>query len=706
MADHSELFLLFKECYERFDERFDTSQADEAIIIFGVSGAGKSTFLARLKDQASPEQFQKKLNHDEEKIKIADIEIGRTVHSTTLVPEMFRIGDLGIYDVPGFRDSDEKRQIVISILHKILLTRVKKAKFLVILDVREMFADKIGTVVDDYHNKLKELFGEENYPAFVKNLQFVLTNNDNGGYSAKEVEYQIKDKILETVDIENTQLAQFLMRMQKNHLLVDYRVHDGKQLLTELTAMFRKQVEDGNLGVPIPEISNDKINLHENKLNNYCVNACIDMIDELERLQEKNRDDHTLAQTGVQRVANKLQEARQVVADLERDIRTTEEETDRLHHEIEVNKSRVATNAVGIEKANRDIVNYQEGVDFFKEELSKIQNVSLRADIARDVGPSLASYKYVFRSIVGMEMEDFSNSLILVVSAEPQDMTLRGYINNNGSLLPREDLAGLESCNLEIVWYNNRNHVSVEQYLPVADVKYNNKDKVLNVRFESAKRFKVLIYTAVNFDKTPASTKLSHHYSEKLNLAKDELKRLTDEIETSTMLIDAAQQRIESNANKVREDKQLLEHRKVDMESTLASLERQVANATDAIDSAREKVDSKTIGGSSTVTLIQEVGDIFAKNHLKTKLTGRLQTHQERVDAILSDLATYQREISDIASIRNLKAPQPSPTKSPHATRPARPTNSKAPKSAKGSTKASKASKSAKSSRTSRDTVC
>ena len=52
--------------------------------------------------------------------------------------------------MPGFKDSDENKQIVIKILHKCLLTRVERCKFIVILDVRLIYELKLTQLIDDY----------------------------------------------------------------------------------------------------------------------------------------------------------------------------------------------------------------------------------------------------------------------------------------------------------------------------------------------------------------------------------------------------------------------------------------------------------------------------------------------------------------------------------------------------------------------------
>ena len=167
------LFSFFFECYNEFDAQFDavaaTTNYDElrrrevmltfmlgilpvqgprafnsdlpddifrsiaahlprptkSLICFGVSGAGKSAFLARLLSRLDPSGFKAALPKNSI-VSIEGVNVGGTIGSTTLVPVMYNVGgELQIFDVPGFKDTDEERQVVINILHKCLLTRVQ-----------------------------------------------------------------------------------------------------------------------------------------------------------------------------------------------------------------------------------------------------------------------------------------------------------------------------------------------------------------------------------------------------------------------------------------------------------------------------------------------------------------------------------------------------------------------------------------------------
>ena len=120
------LLKLFFECYNEFDAKFDEVQATSSLICFGVSGAGKSAFLARLLSRLDPAAFKAALPTNSI-VSIEGVNVGGTISSTTLVPVMYDVGggQLQIFDVPGFKDNDANRQVVINILHKCLLTRTK-----------------------------------------------------------------------------------------------------------------------------------------------------------------------------------------------------------------------------------------------------------------------------------------------------------------------------------------------------------------------------------------------------------------------------------------------------------------------------------------------------------------------------------------------------------------------------------------------------
>ena len=96
-----------------------------AYVLFGTSGAGKSTTVARLLQDCTPEEFVRKLQEDvKAELKtsvISDIAIGHSLNDSCTVeprPYVFQSGseELVVCDMPGFAEADPDKKIIIDVL--------------------------------------------------------------------------------------------------------------------------------------------------------------------------------------------------------------------------------------------------------------------------------------------------------------------------------------------------------------------------------------------------------------------------------------------------------------------------------------------------------------------------------------------------------------------------------------------------------------
>jgi hypothetical protein len=82
---------------------------DNEIVCLGVSGSGKSTFLARLISDLTPDEFCRELSEDATTTtEVNGVRIGQRAHSSTIAPMRYRVGGgISVYDMPVLKDADD-----------------------------------------------------------------------------------------------------------------------------------------------------------------------------------------------------------------------------------------------------------------------------------------------------------------------------------------------------------------------------------------------------------------------------------------------------------------------------------------------------------------------------------------------------------------------------------------------------------------------
>ena len=306
-APHSVLNKLFVDCYDDFDASFDRTMAEAggaAIVCFGITGAGKSTFLARLRSPKTCGEFHQAVfgeRHSGEDYTTEEgVRIGHKAPSTTLVPKLHAVGNMGVWDVPGFKDNNQGKQIVINILHMCLLRRLNKAKFLIVVDVNVLFQENaMTTLVGDYHGKLRELFAhgsDAQYNQYIQHFYLVLTHNDKHHHTEQQIKEQITEKMIECAG-ESDGLHLFFNRMLKSHVVADYAHQDKATLVAALSNLLDTASQEG--GIAAHTIDCRYMEVHGNMLNNRCA-AAVDTLSEKSSKQtssthtcQKNSSDST-----------------------------------------------------------------------------------------------------------------------------------------------------------------------------------------------------------------------------------------------------------------------------------------------------------------------------------------------------------------------------------------------------------------------------
>ena len=177
----------------------------------------------------------------------------------TIVPRLHKIDalslspdEMSIYDVPGFKDTDENKRIVINILHKCLLNHVKDQKFIAVLKFDLLEEDRLGNLIADYYDEFAKLFGS-NLRQNIDNIYFVLTNVDKktgSGYDPDKGFDELKMLKLQNeltkkaAKIPRPDFPYFVSRMTEKAILVDYRNDTQDSLVRKLKEMVANETDN------------------------------------------------------------------------------------------------------------------------------------------------------------------------------------------------------------------------------------------------------------------------------------------------------------------------------------------------------------------------------------------------------------------------------------------------------------------------------
>jgi len=127
-VNFDDLATQFARYYAQFESHLgqtpfkNSSYAAACYVLLGVSGAGKTTTLARLKSDLTAEEFFKtitdKTGETKEFLNIEfgkeDLTIGHTANCTTVVPRIYTLDNgLHVCDMPGFAEQDPMKKIII-----------------------------------------------------------------------------------------------------------------------------------------------------------------------------------------------------------------------------------------------------------------------------------------------------------------------------------------------------------------------------------------------------------------------------------------------------------------------------------------------------------------------------------------------------------------------------------------------------------------
>lgn len=602
-----------------------------------------------------------------ERQEVNGVSIGHVTASETLVPRLYNTRAVAngkpvrIFDVPGFKDTDDKKTVIINILHKCLLNRVSHAKFVVILDINILFGEeRMHSFVDDYHGKLKELFGPENYRSSFGNIYFVLTQNDKHGYTDAQIKEQGLKKMMEMTEINNEHLVSFFTHLLKNYMVVDYENNTQadfiEQLNEAMSVMNNKSLQNGSAG-EANQLYKAKLNAYANDLNQR---AAMTMDTKLEELGTPEKGIWKDMAVGAASLIASAEEARKALETLFKEVQDTKKTIAKMEEESHKAKALIVTNRSVMEDMWQRIETCKmhdaylaSNEQFFSKTLDDFDNISVRTDISVETG--VFSSKFVFNSIIEITADEWAgNCEILIIRNEVGNETLKTYYQEKGHGYENGEpkrLQDVQDCQLpSMVLFNkaisdtplpNR---GASPQLTKAEFKYDRSKQSLLAKVEGIVPFKVLVYTAKPFSKTSAGAVLTEQNSQHRRKNEDDLYNHECTLKTATKESADAEITIEQNSIKLRQTNQelsILEDQLVLKTRGFVELGNELKENMEKEKKKHRAMGPDSKGGDEVMNSIDKISGIFASNSIGTTFAPKMTAFKKTLSQILSELSSH-----------------------------------------------------------------
>jgi predicted nucleic acid-binding Zn-ribbon protein len=379
-----DFYQKFVECNDTFNVNLENiKKLEKPVLLFGTSKAGKSTLVARLLSTSDRREFLdeiKSIQKTRENRRIEGIEIGGEKGSCTLIPNPLPLPDSGaskglqMVDLPGFKDSDPMRDILISLFHKCTLSELLKSnktpKIIVVIDARSLF--NFPAFSNQYHMPLQEVFGDSSsgngYSTFIDHMRFVFTHMD-GFYAHNEYETgdqpsDIVQKAL--IDISNNasdiNMVKLLGRMltRRYHTCINYAEDDRDACIAKINALLADSKTES--GLPPARMSIFETNV--DKANSMIKSDLDGMIKLLEEEMLRKMPE--------------IDKLRETLKDLTSDYNKIMDERKVLKEKIGVEKSTIKRYEREIELFQQTIIEKRKQIVVFEQSLEAVNQSNER----------------------------------------------------------------------------------------------------------------------------------------------------------------------------------------------------------------------------------------------------------------------------------------------------------------------------------------
>lgn len=267
----------FDNIYAEF-KNFKKINRKNMYLLFGVSRAGKSTFIRRFRSNIECNDFEGgilEMERNNGMRTIDGIDVGFAATSITLVPYFYVKDNLVVIDMPGLNDSDPSKKFAIFVLNKCLFNKINQAIFLSIINSELLInLQNLRVINENYCSEFRNMFSSA-YDTLIQRCFFAVTYIDKikQNRERSEVVGKIKENveqgILANAKVRlNGEFMAFLSQLSENFIDIDYSEDDSDALKEKMLRLSKTF-----------DINNEKYYMKPPEFNSISQDICVDLLD-------------------------------------------------------------------------------------------------------------------------------------------------------------------------------------------------------------------------------------------------------------------------------------------------------------------------------------------------------------------------------------------------------------------------------------------
>jgi GTP-binding protein EngB required for normal cell division len=622
----------------------------EGVMLFGKSKAGKSTLISRLlAKNTTCEDFCKSLHRTGAREEYG-VYVDSSMIAATIVPRCYHVGQLDIYDMPGLNDPDNVKKIVISALHKCLINRVRKTRFLIVIGLGDFVSEGMQTVINLYITQLLSLFGAM-YNEWITSCTFLLTQADK--YPNAEPTILIQQFLRQSRKLNTAGAVSFFNAMLANHVVLDY----SRMGYEDILSILQDNVSETCSDIIMQDLNLKDFDQGDLTLVRLCQLKVNRVLDDVEVQMKSNKIKMTTMKNTITMADDSIRRLQSSLKNMRAELAQKIDQEKKLSEQKRVWEDEC-------ESLKQSVAQLQQKLD-----IEVAANSSLMLAIQSTDCLSFTLFDSRVRSVNPWKKDEVIKFNIHIKNPDELGIEFLAFRSSDSDFFSKIDemiynqesnvtLADFRGLNESSILYNSIDKLSTESFNIDFDI--DRGKSALSLNAENSTPFKLLVIFKQAIGRTSEYKSLRASMSEKLRNISNDLKSKSDKLNDLIKYIQDAQEILPKYTTQIAHLTVEVDNRQGELAAMESNRQVCYSNMNNILTTSVDLVDLKT--HKDELTLVRDTLGILRGNELKFSVStveDLITKQRERLTPMLNEmrtLETTQTASTDVSKIIPRKA--------------------------------------------------